>query len=92
MKDPNFSLKVLVQVCTNGTDQSYKLRGLLYSLWNGKPYSLLEIITLDRSLRDHLLTVLENFGSPTFFYDQIKSEFTRAGLFDWFTDESENTK
>jgi hypothetical protein len=90
MKDPYLALFLLVQACRHKTGQSYKLRGLLYSLWNGKPYSLLEIITLDRVLREHLLTVLEHFGSDLFFYKEIKDAFTQAGLFDWFCDQANN--
>ena len=33
------------------TDQSHKLRTLLYSLYNGEAASLIEIVTLDWPLR-----------------------------------------
>ncbi len=92
MTDPYIAMRFLVKACAHKTGQSYKLRGLLYSLWNGKPYSLLEIVTLDRLLRDNLFCVMENFGSTLFFYDDIKKPFTDAGLFDWFVEEGENTK
>lgn len=88
--NPNDSLKLLVDCCGHKTGQGYKLRGLLYSLWNGHPYPLIEIITLDRDLRFALLNVLENFGAEHFFYDEIKAAFVAAGLFDWFCEQKEN--
>lgn len=87
--DPNDCLQLLIAACRHKTGQSYKLRGLLYSLWNGQPYSLLEIITLDQSLRHALLVVIANFGAPKFFYAEIKSAFVAAGLFDWFCEQYE---
>lgn len=84
--NPTDSLKQLVACCAHKTGQGYKVRGFLYSLWNGQPYPLLEIVSLDSDLRACLLNVLEHFGQPTFFYDQIRDAFVTAGLFDWFTD------
>lgn len=84
---PQDSLTVLVDCCRHKTGQGYKIRGLLYSLWNGHPYSLLEIITLDNGLRFALLNVIANFGAPKFFYDEIKTAFVKAGLFDWFCEQ-----
>lgn len=83
----NTALNRLVAVCRHGTGQGYKLRALLYSLWNGKPASLLEVRALDSQLKMDLLTVMAAFGSPNFDYDQIKSAFVRANLFDWFIEE-----
>jgi len=88
---PNECLNLLVRCCVNKTGQSYKVRGLLYSLWNGQPYSLLEIVTLDGQLRHALLVVIANFGAPKFFYQEIKDAFVVAGLFDWFTEEFKPT-
>lgn len=51
-------LALLVNCCRNKTGQSYHCRSLLYSLWNGKPTRLVEIVTLDRALRDALLDVI----------------------------------
>lgn len=81
---PKAALSQLVNVCTHKTGQSYKVRNLLYSLWNGHPTSLLEVVCLDSAIRENLLIVLESFGHPGFFYDEIKSEFVNRGLFDWF--------
>jgi hypothetical protein len=87
--NPHDAINTLADCCANKTGQGYKLRALLYSLWNGKPASLLEIVTLDRNLRLCLLTVMEHFGEPTFFYEEIKSAFNKRGLFLWFCDEGE---
>lgn len=84
---PTDALNVLVDCCAHKTGQGYKLRGLLYSLWNGKPYPLIEILALDRNLRLALLVVLEHFGDRGFFYDEISDAFRRRGLFDWFVDD-----
>lgn len=85
--NPAAELARLVQVCSHKTGQGYKLRALLYSLWNGKPASLLDVVGLDSGLRLDLCMVIMGFGTPGFFYDEIKSEFVKAGLFDWFVEE-----
>lgn len=84
------SLARLIDVCKHKTGQSYKVRGLLYSLWNGKAYSLLEILSLDYGIRADVLNVAAAFGAPTFFYREIKRAFEQAGLFDWFCEEGES--
>lgn len=73
------------------TGQSFTIRTLLYSLWNGQPASLLEFVTLDWALRQDLCAVLLGFGfedrkdaSAHFFYDAMKAALVSAGLFDWF--------
>ena len=86
-KQGHEALGELVEVCRNKTGQSYKIRGLLYSLWNGKPYSLLEIVSIDLKLRHDLLIVLACFGADNFFYDEIKDAFVKRDLFDWFVEE-----
>ena len=83
------ALPVLVEACRHKTGQSYHLRSLLYSLWNGKPASLLDVVNLDRSLRDALLAVVSAFGSEVFFYNQISDGFKQAGLFHWFIAEGD---
>jgi hypothetical protein len=77
----------LVKVCGNMSGQSFKLRSMLYSLWNGKPTSLVEIVNLDRCLREDLLSVMRAFGSQDFFYEKISEAFRSAGLFEWFISE-----
>lgn len=84
------ALENLVDACAHKTGQGYKLRALLYSLWNGKPASILEIVSLDWNLRQQFLIVCAGFGQRGFFYDEIKSAFVRRGLFDWFCEEGEN--
>ena len=74
----------LVACMKNKTGQSCHLRNLLYSLWNGHPTRMVEIVNLDRSLRSTLLSVMCVLGSNTFFYDEISKAIKAAGLFDSF--------
>lgn len=66
---------------------------MLFSLWNGKPYPLIEVVSLDAEIRVKLVIVITAFGrrcdGKEFFYDAISEPFKAAGLFDWFTSESE---
>ncbi len=84
------ALPGLVDVCAAKTGQSYKVRALLYSAWNGQPTSVLDgLVGLDWSIKRDLLTVLLAFGcapggTPAFFYDAIREAFEHAGLFEWF--------
>ncbi len=85
------ALERLVTVCAQKTGQSYKVRELLYSLWNGQAASLLEIVTVDWAIKEDLLAVLLAFGSEPkgeapFYYDAISDAFERQGLMDWFTE------
>lgn len=83
------AIQQLIAAMRQRTGQGYKLRALLYSLWNGKPASLLNIVDLDPPLRAALLAVLAVFGRHDFFYDEIKAHFVEAGLFEWFTEEGD---
>lgn len=78
----------LVKVMARHTGQSYTVRNLLYSLWNGHPSSLLEITGLDWDIRTDLIRVILAFGfeskTGSFFYDAIKEPITEAGLLPWF--------
>jgi len=78
----------LCEVMAAQTGQSYKVRDLLYSLWNGQPAELLEIVALDWAIRRDLCAVLLAFGHEDrevqFFYDAVKSALVDAGLFAWF--------
>ena len=82
------ALKRLCQVMRHTTGQSYKVRSLLYSLWNGRPASLLQVVDLDFALRADLCAVIQAFGYGRgdweFFYDAIKREVEAAGLWAWF--------
>lgn len=85
------ALPGLVDVCAAKTGQSFKVRALLYSAWNGQATSLLDgLVGLDWAIKRDVLTVLLAFGcepgggTPAFFYDAISDAFRAAGLFDWF--------
>jgi hypothetical protein len=88
------ALARLVEVMRGKSGQSYKLRGMLYSMWNGKPYSVLDCVGLDYELREDLGAVILAWGFGRgdweFFYDAIKAAVTSAGLWDWFLDERFN--
>ena len=86
---PKGLIEELADVCAHKTGQSYKLRSLLYSLWNGKPASLNEVTGLDYELKIKLCMVILAFGTPEFFYDEIESAFVKRGIFDWFCEEGE---
>ena len=83
------SLKLLIQAMGYKTGQSYYLRSLLYSLWNGKAAKLINVLNLDRELRDALLNVISGFGAEHFFYNEISNALVSAGLFDWFCEEGD---
>jgi hypothetical protein len=81
----------------HNTGQPYKLREILFSLWNGKPGSLIEIVGLDWELKRDLCLVIAAFGScpdpgEEFFYNAIEEAFREVGLFDWFREERFNTR
>jgi hypothetical protein len=81
----------LVDVMRHKTGQGYKLRALLYSLWNGQPASLVEVVNLDTSIRKDFSLVFLAFGlgagDVAFFYDAVEKPIRNAGLFDWFLEE-----
>jgi hypothetical protein len=87
------ALARLVAACAHHSGQSVKLRALLFSLWNGKPADLSDVMTLDWSLRQDLCAVILAFGFGSgpqeFFYQAIETEFRQAGLFDWFIEEGD---
>jgi hypothetical protein len=82
----------IAEACAHKTGQSYHLRALLFSLWNGKPTRLIEIVNLDQALRMDLLAVLAVFGCDAFFYAEIQDAFKRGNLFEWFLEESEEER
>jgi len=85
------ALQRICQAMAQRTDQSYHLRALLYSLWNGQPTSLLEVVSLDRALRKDFCGVLLAFGfsdgKEEFFYDAVTAELKSSGQFEWFIEE-----
>ena len=83
------ALDRLVVCCAGGTGQSYKLRTLLFSLWNGKPADLLESVSLDWELKKDFCAVVLAFGHDEFFYDAMEFAFEQRGLLSWFKEECE---
>ncbi|HEY4414519.1 MAG TPA: hypothetical protein VGO57_02415 [Verrucomicrobiae bacterium] len=80
-------LTELVKACKSDCGQAYKIRALLFSLWNGKATSLLEVVDLDWELRKHFAAVVLAFGHNDFFYDAIRSAFKNENRWDWFLEE-----
>lgn len=56
------ALERLAAVMQNRSGQCYKVRELLFSLWDGKPAELLEIVNLDWLIRKDLTKVMLAFG------------------------------
>ena len=88
------ALDRLALVLQHRSGQPYKLRALLYSLYNGKPASLIEVLGLDAEIRADLALVVEGFGfedaKVKCFYDAMKAAITKAGQWEWFIAEHEN--
>jgi len=84
------ALERLLPVLSGRSGQSYKVRGILYSLWNGQPFSWLEFVGLDRSIKQDLAVVLIGWGAPGFFYDEMRRGIVSAGQWAWFLEEAEN--
>ncbi len=91
------ALRRLVEAMLVKTGQGYKLRGLLYSLWNGQPAPLNDTLCLGWELKRDVCAVVLGFGfdgsasqgAPEFFYEAIKSEVKGAGLWTWFLQAGE---
>lgn len=90
------ALPFLVKAMAHKTGQGYKLRSLLYSLWNGKPADLSDVLGLDWNLRVALLVVIAAFGfeekggtGESFFYEAISTEIQQNGLTTWFVEAGE---
>jgi hypothetical protein len=83
------ALERLIDVMLRKTGQSYRIRALLYSLWSGKPTSLLGIVTLDHDLRKDFLAVCLAFGANEFFFDAIRRpiEAQSPAFWTWFVQE-----
>lgn len=84
------ALSRLADVMRNKTGQGYKLRALLYSLWNGQPTTLSDVCGLDHELRADLCLVIQAWGYGRgdweFFYNEIRAVVSHAGLWEWFLD------
>jgi hypothetical protein len=87
------ALQRLVDVMRHKTGQGYKLRALLWSMWNGKPTSLSNVCGLDHQLRQDLCDVILAWGYGRgdweFFYNAMKAAVSSAGLWAWFEAEGE---
>lgn len=92
------ALALLIEAMAQRTDQSHVIRAILYSLYNGHPACVLDLVTLDWPLRKALSAVLLAFGFEDrhdatlhFFYDAMKAAIVEAGQWDWFiaAEESE---
>ena len=92
------AMERLVEVMRVKTGQSFKVRELLYSLWNGKPAQLNQLLCLDWNIRRDVLSVMAGFGfedrklgvSESFFYTELEAPIKEAGLFAWFVQEGKN--
>ena len=96
------ALERLCQAMTRRSGQCYKVRALLYSLYNGQATELIEILGLDWEIRKDLCAVLLAFGfqsrdgfpqplrdggdSPDFFYAAMKTAIVKAGQWEWFVE------
>jgi hypothetical protein len=87
------ALQRLIDVMRHKTGQGYRLRALLYSLWNGKPTSLSKVCGVDHQLRQDLCDVLLAWGYGRgdweFFYNALQTAVSNAGLWGWFLEEGE---
>ncbi len=82
-------LPLLVQACAGRSGQSFYIRGILFSLWNGKPADLSDVLNLDWELKVALCAVVKAFGSEGFFYKEIEAAFKESGQLEWFKSEGE---
>lgn len=90
------ALKRLCKVMCDRSGQPHKIRALIYSLWNGKPVELNEVLSLDWELRQDVCAVILAFGFESkgvkFFYRTIEEEVRAVGQWDWFLEERYNVK
>jgi len=83
------ALRRLVATFPHRTGQSYKLRSLLWSLYNGRPADLSDMLCLDWTLRKDLAAVMLGFGhedkTVRFFYAAFDEAINvEAHQWDWF--------
>jgi len=83
-------IEKLVVACSRKSGQGYKIRSILFSLFNGKPADLSNTLCLDYELKVALCSVALGFGHRDFFYDEVKTAFVKHGLFNWFLEESDS--
>ena len=86
----------LCEVMRRRSGQSYKIRALLYSLFNGQATELNEVLGLDWEIRKDVCAVILAFGFEEmrfdngirtgieFFYEAMKAAVVDAGQWEWF--------
>lgn len=87
------ALEQLVLVMKERTGQGYKLREMLFNLYNGRPADWSDILCLDYNLRQALCAVVLGWGyedrEVRFFYSYMQERLEAHGLFKWFADVKE---
>lgn len=88
------ALERLCRSMRQRTDQSSRVRDLLYSAWNGQATPLIEVCALEWALKKDVCAVLLAFGCETeadaFYYDALIAPVKAAGLFEWFCAAAES--
>jgi hypothetical protein len=88
------AMERLAKVMQGRSGQPYKVRNIIYSIWNGKPCDLYLILNLDWEIRQDLMLVLLGFGweddKAQFFYRAVEDAIRKAGQWDWFLEERFN--
>jgi hypothetical protein len=59
-------------------------------MYNGKRAAC-ELVVFDWNIRKDLAAVMLGFGSPGFFYDEMKTSIVQAGAWDFFAEEGKLT-
>ncbi len=82
------ALDRLVPVLSGRSGQSYKLRGILFSMWNGQPFSWNEIVSMDTDIRKDLSVLIVAWGHDGCFYTELQRAVTAAGQWHWFLEQA----
>jgi hypothetical protein len=90
------ALERLAEVMKGRSGQPHKVRTLLYSMWNGKPAELNELLGLDWQIKKDLVAVMLAFGyedsKVKFFYRAIETAIKNSGQWEWFLEERKNIR
>ncbi len=94
------ALDRLCEVMMGCSSQCYKVRALLYSIWNGQQTHLNELLAVDWEIKKDLCAVFLAFGfddtefnaegapirnkDGDFYYDTMKDAITQVGRWEWF--------
>jgi hypothetical protein len=84
------ALDRLMEVLKGRSGQPFKLRALLYSMWNGKPWTLNDIVCFDWQIKKDLCAVLLAWGHNNFFYTHLENAIRAVGQWVWFLEERNN--